>query len=93
MGKLTFKTNGVPDEKYFTFNGRIYFNCLDCGKTMSRDFSEDHIEYINDYIGKDIEIVLYCGGCNKQHSIPIKIKEVSYHVKIEFDQKDLKKDN
>lgn len=90
MENKSFTTKGCPDDKYFSFKGKIVAKCPVCKNKMEIDFSDDHIEYINDYIGKTKKFWFWCNACEKEFTIPIKIKSVSYTVDLQFDISKLK---
>lgn len=90
MENKKFITDGCPDDKYFTFKGEISVNCPICGAELKKDFEDDHIEYINDYVGKeDNEFRFWCDNCEKEFMMPVIIKSVSYTVELEFDKSKL----
>lgn len=90
MENKKFVTNGCPDDKYFIFDGIIEVNCPVCGAKLEKDFSDDHIEYINDYIGKkDDGVSFWCEKCKKEFEMPMMIKSIYYTVNLQYDKSKL----
>lgn len=88
--RKTFTTKGCPNDKYYSFDGKIETKCPFCKEKLIYDFSNDHIEYISLYVGNDYFINFYCEKCDKEFDMPVFIKEISYSIDLEYNTGDFK---
>lgn len=79
-----FTQDGVADDKYFRFDGKVTAKCPKCGNELTKDFSDDHLEYVEDeYLNKENTIGFHCTPCDTYLEKVIVVKRLSYSIEME----------
>lgn len=81
-GKLT----GELGEKRFYFKGKISIKCTKCKSRLTRDFEDDYLSY--PVIDEESELTFCCDDCDREYSIPFKLKAVN--IIAEYDDSSVK---